>query len=61
MKGIRVTVEDLETGETSSAEIMDDYVLVCAGTCHVGGMQDYPTSGTRVITVKGRRGREAKR
>lgn len=30
-KGIRVTVEDLETGETESREFMDDYAIICAG------------------------------
>lgn len=54
---IRVTVEDLATGETESQEIRDDYIIVCAGTCHVDGIQTYPTKGTHVLTVKGRRER----
>lgn len=29
--GIRVTVEDLATGEVETREVMDDYVLICAG------------------------------
>ena len=52
---IRVTATDAETGETSSAEVMDDYVLITTGSCHVSDCQDYPTKGTRVITIKGRR------
>ncbi len=51
---IRVTVEDLLTGDTESQEISDDYVIVAAGTCRVAGVQAYPKSGTHVITVKGR-------
>lgn len=54
--GIRVTVEDLATGESESQEIRDDYVIVCAGTCHVAHVNDYPTKGTHVLTVKGRGG-----
>jgi hypothetical protein len=54
---IEVTVRDTETGDTETATITNDYVIVCAGTCHVATIQDYPTKGTRVITVKGRLGR----
>lgn len=53
--GIRVTVEDLQTGETESTVIRDDYVCVCAGTCYVEHTNVYGT-GTHVLTVKGRRG-----
>ena len=53
MKGIRVTVTDLETGESDSAEIMDDYVLITAGSAKRTALQVYPKSGTHVITVKG--------
>lgn len=56
-QGIRVTATDLETGETSTAEIMDDYVIITAGTCHVAHVQEYPKSGTSILTVKGREGR----
>ncbi len=54
--GIRVTVEDLATGETESQEIRDDYVIVCAGSCYVAHVNDYPMKGTQVLTVKGRLG-----
>ena len=54
-KQIRVTIEDLQTGEKESVEIADDYVLVCAGTCEVTNTQVYPTRGTHVLTVKGRK------
>lgn len=53
--GIRVTVEDLATGEIGEhAEIRDDYIVVCAGSCHVAHIQVYPTKGTHVLTIKGR-------
>ena len=54
--GIRVTVEDLLTGEKESQEIRDDYIVVCAGSCHVAHTQAYPTKGTHVLTIKGRGG-----
>lgn len=52
-EGIRVTVEDLETGEVQTQEIDDDYVLITAGSCHVAHTNVY-SSGTHVITIKGR-------
>jgi hypothetical protein len=52
---IRVTVEDLATGETETTEVCDDYVLLTAGSCYVDGIQTYPTKGTHVLTIKGRR------
>jgi hypothetical protein len=51
---IRVTVEDIETGESESAVIEDDYIIVCAGSCYVAHASDYPTKGTQVLTIKGR-------
>ncbi len=51
--GIRVTVEDLATGESESQEIHDDYVIVCAGSCHVAHVNAFG-NGTHVLTVKGR-------
>lgn len=54
--GIKVTVEDLETGETASRVLVDDVLVLVTGTCYVDGVQDYPTSGTQVWTVKGRKG-----
>jgi hypothetical protein len=51
---IRVTVEDLATGETETVEIMDDYVILAAGSCHVDHVQAY-ANGTHILTVKGRR------
>lgn len=51
---IRVTVEDLETGDSESQEIENDYIIVCAGSCHVAHIQSYPTKGTQILTIKGR-------
>jgi hypothetical protein len=52
-KGIRVTVTDLETGDSESKDIWDDYVIIAAGSCEVTNIQTYPTKGTHVLTVKG--------
>ena len=53
-KGVKVTVEDLETGEIQSLEIMDDYIIVVAGECYVSGTQVY-ANGTHQLTIKGRK------
>jgi hypothetical protein len=53
--GIRVTVEDLLTGETESQEIHDDYTIVTAGSCHVAHINAF-ANGTHVLTIKGRGG-----
>ena len=52
--GIRVTVTDLDTGESDSAVIKDDYVVICDGDRYVSGIRVHPTTGTAVITVKRR-------
>jgi len=54
---IKVTVTDLGTGDSESAEIAeitDDYILTCAGSCHLAHVASY-ANGTRVLTIKGRR------
>lgn len=51
---IRVSVEDLETGDKDTADVpMNDYFLIATGTCTYS-VQTYK-NGTHVITVKGRR------
>jgi hypothetical protein len=50
---IRVTVLDTESGETHTAEIENDYILVCAGNFELVNTMAYPTKGTVVLTVKG--------
>lgn len=54
---VRVTVTDTETGESETAEIDNDCIVITAGSCYVDGVQDYPTKGTQVYTIKGRGGR----
>lgn len=52
--GIQVTVIDLDSGDTETQVISDDYVITCAGSAYVDGVQTY-ANGTHVITVKGRK------
>ena len=52
--GIRVEVTDLDSGDTETQVISDDYVITCAGSCYVDGVQTY-ANGTHVLTVKGRK------
>lgn len=54
-KPIRVTVEDVLTGEKETVEIIDDYVLICAGRRYRSTVQHYPKSGTDVVTIKTRK------
>lgn len=52
---VRVTVEDIETGDTDSAVVGDgDYLVVCTQPAHYT-VQAH-ANGTHVITVKGRKG-----
>lgn len=50
----RVTCEDIETGESESQVVTDDYVLVCDGSAYVAHVQAH-ANGTHVITIKGRK------
>lgn len=54
---IRVTVEDPTTGETETKEISNDVLVIVEGTAEVAGIQNYPTTGTQVWTIKGVGGR----
>lgn len=52
MKGIKVTVEDLETGEIESKEVRPgDYVIVSVAPAYTSNVVAYK-NGTHVITVK---------
>jgi hypothetical protein len=51
MTGTRVTCEDLETGESESRVIQDDYILVTDGAIALDSVQVY-SNGTVVLTVK---------
>ncbi|NUR80773.1 MAG: hypothetical protein HOQ21_10055 [Dermatophilaceae bacterium] len=51
--GLRVTVEDLETGEKETKDIAPgDFILVACEPCYLGSVQRYPKSGTTQLTVK---------
>lgn len=54
---VEVTVRDTESGESETQTIDNDVIVVTAGTCYVDGIQDYPTKGTQIYTIKGRGGR----
>lgn len=50
---LRVTVVDVETGDTETATVVDgDFLLVCAEPCHLAHTAVYPGKGTCVLTVK---------
>lgn len=51
MSGIRVTCEDLETGESQSREIWNDYIVIVAGDRYVANVQAHG-NGTHVVTIK---------
>ena len=53
--GIQVTVLDTESGESETATIENDVIVITAGTCYVDHVADYPAKGTQVYTIKGRR------
>ena len=55
MPGTRVTCTDIDTGETETRVIEDDYVLICDGNKYVGGVSAYPKAGTVVVTIKTRK------
>ncbi len=50
-KGIRVTVEDLETGGRESRVIWDDYMLIVAGNRYLA-RASASKNGTHMLTVK---------
>lgn len=52
---IEVTVRDTESGDSETQTIENDVIVVTAGTCYVDNVTDYPTTGTQVYTIKGRR------
>ena len=55
---LKVTVLDEQTSQTETGHVADgDYVLITAAPCYRDSVQVYPTSGTHVITVKGRTGK----
>ena len=55
MAGTRVTCTDVETGQSDSAVIENDFLLVTDGSVYLDGVQRY-ANGTTVLTVKRRDG-----
>ena len=55
MSGTRVTCTDVDTGESDSAVITDDYVLITDGSVYLDSVQQH-ANGTTVLTVKHRDG-----
>jgi hypothetical protein len=54
VKGIRVTVEDLETGEREEKVVPPgEYLLLTVEPCHLHYTSAF-ANGTHIITVKGR-------
>lgn len=53
-KILRVTVEDLETGEKQSRDLPSgDYFMLTTEPAYVDGIQAFK-NGTHVVTIKGR-------
>jgi hypothetical protein len=53
---VRVTIVDEQTGDEETKVIPDgDYMLIVTDPCYVSNTQVYPTSGTHVLTIKGRK------
>lgn len=50
MPGTKVISTDVETGDTESVIIVDDYVIVTDGTCYVSSVEHHPHS--TIIVVK---------
>lgn len=54
-KGFRVTVDDLETGDTEVVEVpMGEYFLLTTEPCHVSHTQVFGGGKTVQLTIKGR-------
>lgn len=55
---LRITVEDLETGEQQTQELpAGEYFILTTSPCYVAHTNSYPQRGTHVVTVKGRTAR----
>ncbi|GAB3884486.1 hypothetical protein [Terrabacter terrigena] len=53
-QGTRVTCEDLDTGESQSAVIANDFLVITDGNRYLDGVQHYPGTGTTILTIKTR-------
>jgi hypothetical protein len=57
---IRVTVTDIESGESETREVAEgDYFCVAVDPCYLAHHQVYPTKGTHILTIKGHAPRRA--
>jgi hypothetical protein len=54
MSGTRVTCTDIESGESETATITDNFVVITDGSCFVDSQQIH-ANGTTVLTIKGRK------
>lgn len=52
MSGVRVTCEDVDTGESESKVLHDDWMVITDGRYYLDGVQSYPGTGTVVLTIK---------
>lgn len=50
--GTEVTSRDLDSGDSQSVTIKDDYTLVTDGDCVVSHIAAYARAGTHVITIR---------
>jgi hypothetical protein len=55
VSGTKVTCTDVDTGESESKVIENDWMIVTDGTYYLDGIATYPKSGTVVLTVKRRK------
>ena len=53
MSGTKVTCTDVETGESESAVITNDYIVICDGDRYLDHVQQH-ANGTVVLTIKRR-------
>ena len=53
MSGTKVTCTDVDTGESESAVIVNDYIVICDGDRYLDHVQQY-ANGTVVLTIKRR-------
>lgn len=52
---LRVTVEDLETGEVETTELKaGEHVVVCVEPAYLHYVQRHPTTGTTTVTIRRR-------
>ncbi len=57
-KILRVTVEDLETGDKDTKEMpAGEYFVLTTSPCYVAHTNSYPSKGTHILTIKGRTAR----